>query len=259
MKIPQSSNVAIVQVGSGGTGGYLVPKLARLIMTLKEFKRDTRFTYTIVDPDSVEEANLYRQNFVQMDLGKNKAQVMAQRYGRHFGVDISSCNEKISAQERLQELFLLPRNDGMYWSPKCTCVLISCVDNNAARRVMHDMFHKWDGLGYGHDLVYIDSGNGKYTGQIVTGYREFNKIILPPVGDIFPDALVEDEKETHRTCTQNALENPQNIGANDLASTMIFSVLNILLTEGEVNSHIISFDGRRQEFVNRTQLISQIA
>ena len=119
---------------------------------------------------------------------------------------------------------------------------------------MHDLFKNWNGLGYRHNLYYIDAGNGRYSGQVVTGYREVNKLILPPVGEIFPDAIIEDD-EPPRSCVQNALEAPQNIGANDLAATMVFSVLNILLTEEEINSHILTFDGRRQEFLSRTCLL----
>ncbi len=253
MQIDLHPTVSIVLVGCGGTGGYLVPKLARLLMTLKQFKQETKHILTLVDPDTVEEANLYRQNFVQPDLGKNKAHVMAQRYGLHFGINIGSISEKIESPERLKELFQVPRNDGMHWSSQHSCVLIGCVDNNAARQVMHEMYVNWDGLGYRHNLFYVDAGNGKYSGQIVTGYREVNKLILPPVGEIFPDAIIEDD-EPPRSCVQNALEAPQNIGANDLAATMVFSVLNILLTEEEINSHILTFDGRRQEFLSRAQL-----
>ena len=65
MQINLHPTVSIVLVGCGGTGGYLVPKLARLLMTLKQFKRETNFFLTVVDPDTVEEANLYRQNFVR--------------------------------------------------------------------------------------------------------------------------------------------------------------------------------------------------
>ncbi len=252
MQINLHPTVSIVLVGCGGTGGYLVPKLARLLMTLKQFKRETNFFLTVVDPDTVEEANLYRQNFVRNDLGKNKAHVMAQRYSLHFGINIGSVPERIESPEKLRELFLSLRDDRYSYSQQ-SCILIGCVDNNSARRVMHDLFKNWNGLGYRHNLYYIDAGNGRYSGQVVTGYREVNKLILPPVGEIFPDAIIEDD-EPPRSCIQNALEAPQNIGANDLAATMVFSVLNILLTEEEINSHILTFDGRRQEFLSRTQL-----
>lgn len=247
MEISLPSKISIVQIGCGGTGGYLVPKLARLLMTLAEFKKELQFCYTLVDFDLVEEANLYRQNFISNDLGKNKADVMAIRYGSHFEIDIRSSNQKIDKAKNLKTLFALSQNDGVYWSPSCLCILIGCVDNNNARKVMHELFQTWDGFGYGYPLVYLDSGNGKFNGQIVVGYRTAYNIISPSVGSVFPEALEEDTEENPVNCTLNALENPQNIGANDLASTLLFSVLNILLTDEELNSHIIGFDGKTQE------------
>lgn len=247
MEISLPNKISLVQVGCGGTGGYLVPKLSRLLMTLAEFKKSLKTTYTLVDFDHVEQANIYRQNFIPSDLGKNKAEVMAIRYGSHFGIDIRSSNQKIDKAENLKSLFALSKNNGVYYSPTCLHILIGCVDNNNARKVMHELFQTWDGFGYGHPLVYLDSGNGKFNGQVVTGYKTNNQIILPSVGEVFPEALEEDKEENPVNCTQNALENPQNVGANDLASTLLFSVLNILLTDEKLNSHIISFDGKTQE------------
>ena len=162
---------------------------------------------------------------------------MAQRYSLHFGINIGSVPERIESPEKLRELFFSLRDDRYSYSQQ-SCILIGCVDNNSARRVMHDLFKNWNGLGYRHNLYYIDAGNGRYSGQVVTGYREVNKLILPPVGEIFPDAIIEDD-EPPRSCIQNALEAPQNIGANDLAATMVFSVEH-LLTEEEINSHILT-------------------
>ena len=121
--------------------------------------------YVLNDYDFVEEQNLYRQNFIRSDMGKNKADVLAIRYGSHFGIDIRSCSEKLEVA-RPAKLFLVQRNDGIHWSPKYLC-LNSAVDNNKARKVMHDSFQTWDGFGYGHPLIYIVAGNGKFTGQVV--------------------------------------------------------------------------------------------
>ncbi|WP_157049107.1 hypothetical protein [Syntrophomonas palmitatica] len=57
--------------------------------------------------------------------------------------------------------------------------------------------------------------------------------------------MVEVENAQPQNCALNALENPQNVGANDMAATLLFSVLNIILTDGEVNSHIIVFDAKK--------------
>lgn len=226
MKVPYS-NFSILQVGCGGTGGYLVPKLARLLMTLGKFREGER-GYNLVDFDIVEEINLYRQNFVKSDLGLNKAEVLAQRYGSHFGVPIGSAKLKVESAKDLEELF--PEI-----SDSCR-VLIGCVDNNSARKLMQEVFENSK-----VPIIYIDSGNGKFTGQIVVGYKT-DEIVLEAVGTVYPESMEEAEIEAPRNCALNALENPQNIGANDMAATLIFSVLNILLTKREINTHILSFD-----------------
>ncbi len=226
MKVPYL-NFSILQVGCGGTGGYLVPKLARLLMTLGKFREGER-GYNLVDFDIVEEINLYRQNFVKSDLGLNKAEVLAQRYGSHFGVPIGSAKLKVESAKDLEELF--PEI-----SDSCR-VLIGCVDNNSARKLMQEVFENSK-----VPIIYIDSGNGKFTGQIVVGYKT-DEIVLEAVGTVYPESMEEAEIEAPRNCALNALENPQNIGANDMAATLIFSVLNILLTNGDINAHILTFD-----------------
>ncbi len=226
MKVPYS-NFSILQVGCGGTGGYLVPKLARLLMTLGKFREGER-GYNLVDFDIVEEVNLYRQNFVESDLGRNKAEVLAQRYGSHFGVPIGSVNLKAEIAEDLTDAF--PEI-----GQSCR-VLIGCVDNNNARKLMQEVFETSK-----VPIIYIDSGNGKFTGQIVVGYRT-DEVILEAVGTVYPESLVEAKNKAPRNCALNALENPQNIGANDMAATLIFSVMNTLLTNGDINTHILTFD-----------------
>lgn len=114
----------------------------------------------------------------------------------------------------------------------------SDLADNHARKIMQDLF-----LNISAPIIYIDAGNGKLTGQVVVGYKD-REIILPGVGEVFPDALVENTEKPRQNCTINALENPQNIGANDMAATILFSIINILLTNNEIHSHIIAFDGK---------------
>ena len=200
-------------------------------MTLKQFRSDCLYGYNLVDFDIIETANLYRQNFVEEDLGQYKSTVLARRYGAHFGVDIGSSNIKAEDYKELIPLFPAVNNHRVN-------ILIGSVDNNHARKIMQDLF-----LNISTPIIYIDAGNGKLTGQVVVGYKD-KEIILPAVGDVFPEALVENEDEPRRNCVMNALESPQNIGANDMAATILFSIINILLTNNEIHSHIIAFDGK---------------
>lgn len=230
-------HINILQIGCGGTGGYLTPKIARLLYCLKEYRKHMQIEYVLMDHDIVEEANLYRQNFIPADTGKNKAEVLAKRYGGHFQVPIKYVAQKLETAEQINKIF-----NSLHF--KAVDILIGCVDNNRARQVMHQHFKQ------ASDIIYIDAGNGKYTGQVVVGYKKNGEEIQKPVGDLFPQIFKEEEPQP-ANCTLNALENPQNIGANDLAATLIFSIINIILTDGKLTTHTIFFDGMEQTFTTK--------
>lgn len=57
-------------IGCGGVGSYLVPVLAKLVEDI-----------LLMDGDTLEPKNLDRQQFRASDLGRNKAEALAERYG----------------------------------------------------------------------------------------------------------------------------------------------------------------------------------
>lgn len=75
MNFPITLPVKIVMLGAGGTGGYVAPHLYRLA-----YLSQRPIQILICDGDTVEEKNLFRQNFVDIDVGQNKAAVLARRY-----------------------------------------------------------------------------------------------------------------------------------------------------------------------------------
>ena len=75
MRFPVSCPIHIVMIGCGGTGGHIAPHLYRLLYSV--FRPST---VILCDGDLVEKKNLVRQNFVSCDLGRNKAEVLAERY-----------------------------------------------------------------------------------------------------------------------------------------------------------------------------------
>mgnify|MGYP002603657289 CR=1 FL=1 len=74
MKYSKTAPVKIIVIGAGGTGGYVVPHLYRI-----GFSSEHQIRIVVCDGDVVEEKNLIRQNFVHQDIGRNKAQVLAER------------------------------------------------------------------------------------------------------------------------------------------------------------------------------------
>ena len=71
-------DMKFIVVGAGGTGGYLIRDLARLIGTFN-LQNNMDMSIIVIDGDKVEPKNLIRQNFIKSDLGKYKAEVMAAR------------------------------------------------------------------------------------------------------------------------------------------------------------------------------------
>ena len=99
MKFRQQRPVRIVMIGAGGTGGHIAPHIYRLLHTL-----DRPCRFLIIDGDIVEEKNLVRQNFIAADLGRNKAQVLAERYSAAFGVECEYIPEYMEDREKLIRL-----------------------------------------------------------------------------------------------------------------------------------------------------------
>ena len=235
MKFALDKPVKIIMLGAGGTGGHIAPHLYRLLHTL-----DRPVKVIIADGDIVEEKNLVRQNFISSDLGRNKAQVLAERYATAFGMEVQYIPDFIENEIRLTEL---TKTDSYqtgsynhYRREYGLSILIGCVDNNKSRRICHQVFEKSD------NLVYIDSGNGEYTGQIVCGIRRKGRTYYKPIGDLYPDVLLDTDKfPTELSCTEAAVSAPQSIVANIMAATAVVSYIYNILVLGSIDVRSVTF------------------
>ena len=225
MKFSLERPVKIVMLGAGGTGGYAAPHIYRLIHTLN---RPARFL--VADGDIVEEKNLVRQNFIHADLGRNKAAVMAERYASAFGMEIAYLPEFIENEDALAAL------TAPDYSRKELAILIGAVDNNRSRQMCHEAFMR------AKELVYIDSGNGQYTGQVVCGIRRNGRTYYKPVGTLYPDVLADTDKfPTELSCAEAAIPAPQSVVANVMAATAILSYLYDILVLGDITVRNVTF------------------
>ncbi len=89
-------------IGAGGVSSWLIPKLVRLEKGI-----------IVYDGDTLEKKNLDRQLFDEEDVGRNKAQAMAAKYGILFVSEYYHSG-----------LIRLDRTDWLW----------CCADNHAARR-----------------------------------------------------------------------------------------------------------------------------
>ncbi len=162
-------------VGAGGTGSFMAMNLARLAFELNQ--RGKAASIVIVDPDRVETDNIPRSNFCFAEVGSNKAETLAGRLSRAWGIEVGF------VKEGFRPALLQSKNDD--WnvqssnSQKLT-VLVGCVDNHLARREMHEAvrFHNEQRYDSSNPRVWwIDGGNGRDTGQVLIGNRFDEKAI----------------------------------------------------------------------------------
>ena len=203
MKFPTDRPVKVVMLGAGGTGGYVAPYVFRLLHMLD---RPARFV--VCDGDIVEPKNLDRQNFVPADLGENKARVLAERYSTVLGMETEYVPSFIEKLPDLMELIEPKEWELNPYSTKRTkemVLLLGCVDNNKTRQLCHQAFHQSE------ELIYIDSGNGKYTGQVVCGVRRNGRTIRKSIGGVHPEMLKDtDLFPSEISCAEAAQEDPQS-------------------------------------------------
>jgi hypothetical protein len=239
MKFSIEAANKVVILGCGGTGGYIIPHLYRIAFAAKRNMR-----IIACDGDIVEQKNLLRQNFISYDIGGNKAQVLAERYAGAFGIQAEYIPSYIESEEMLMELVKQEYyRDSDYSTKPVRTILIGAVDNNRSRQICHEVFKK------SKDLIYIDSGNGKSTGQVVCGIKQNGRTTYKPVCTLYPDMLeindVQDKLPTELSCAERAVSAPQSVTANLMAATAVTSFLYNIIIQGEMNTRSVTFSANQ--------------
>ena len=232
MRFPVSCPIHIVMIGCGGTGGHIAPHLYRLLYAV--FRPST---VILCDGDLVEKKNLVRQNFVSCDLGRNKAEVLAERYSAAFGMECRYVPRYIETEDELRDLLRPAHADALV-------ILIGAVDNNR-----NDVFCK------AKNLIYIDSGNGLANGQVVCGVRKGGRTVQRPVAGFYPDILEPTDKfPSELSCAEASVSSPQAMTANLMAATLTLCMLYNIIAAGELNTRMTTFSSKT---VNVRPLLSK--
>lgn len=254
-----------VVIGAGGNGGYYIPNLARSVALANrklDLAKRPRHQITIIDADDVEDKNLNRQNFLPNDIGKQKAEVMAQRYGRAFGLEIQYIDRYLDSAKMLIDII----KNGP------TPVIVGCVDNNKTRKLVYDVFKQRTGM------YWLDAGNEEWGGQVVLGFSHYVKadeymakqasklqqFALPCVAELYPEILEATDKLPHElSCAERAVSAPQNIFTNQIAAALMQGFTNLLINadtqknEG-IKHHAVAFNSRTCSFNTRLNTLENL-
>ncbi|MDQ3749153.1 MAG: ThiF family adenylyltransferase [Acidobacteriota bacterium] len=250
-------------VGAGGTGSFTAMNLARLAFELKTLGKGVKIV--IVDPDSVETGNIPRSNFCFAEIGLNKAETLAGRVSRAWGIEVGF------VKEGFRPALLQSKNDD--WQVQSSnssnlTVLVGCVDNHPARLQIHEALKFYGERSYDSSsprVWWIDGGNGRDTGQVLIGNRLNEKEIcesarkspilslLPAPSLQYPDLLREGEKKvgssnSHKqtndaiTCAERIRLGEQSLNVNQRVAVEINEMLTALLLTNSLKRFASYFD-----------------
>lgn len=216
----------VLIVGTGGTGGYLSSAIAQ-----EAAINDSIYKILLIDGDKVEEKNILRQPFFEAEIGEFKSTVLARKLSYVYPtIRCLSFSEYITEPNDFKGLI----------DTELVPIIIGCVDNAHARLHMHNFFYEYDG-----DIIYIDSGNEEWYGNIKLGMKTSEKILSKPIGEVFPDLLDTSKsvaKEFER-CSNKIVSGKQNAATNQMAAVIIRSIFHQLLN-GIVVSDVVCFDSK---------------
>ena len=168
------SNVVII--GCGGTGSRLLPMVSQL-MSRGQWN-DMVPTITLIDGDEVEVKNLTRQNFIEDDVGRNKAECLAERYGSAFDIPTVCINQYVPDGLQNMANWLsenTPNNVRRLVNGRPT-VFFLCVDNMKARfSIIQSILYS--SLYNNLEHFIVDAGNENTYGQA----RVYSSKIVPEV------------------------------------------------------------------------------
>lgn len=268
---------AVVMVGCGGTGSELLPKILQFLVARQKTYNEPVPPILIIDGDMVEEKNVSRQRFTSQDVGKNKAEVLSERYSDVFGVQITSLNTYIEPKtfpSALKSFWAASHENGTAnESRNFRPLIIGAVDNNRARLAIQAATMIIPS-------IWIDAGNEKDYGQAMISYspnadpewfrvkdmsrqnaagryyfvREHDKmdyhvpaclpVDLPNFFEYYPEEFLKIPKDPLTPagiCAQHVVDNPQTIQANTYSANAAF-VLITQAFDGLIRTSKICFD-----------------
>jgi len=258
--LPVTKGIRLILIGCGGTGSWLAPHVVRIARVLREV-RDQQVSIVFCDHDHVVEKNIFRQNFCEAEIGKNKAVSLAHRYGHAWGIPIVAIDQRFTRAIATKNDFAPSYNDQQ------TTVFITCVDNNTARREVAKMCESWP-------IWWVDTGNLKTAGQVSVGRELFEKELsplrlpsvttwAPPPSLQFPTIMRDPSEEvkpidyTNMSCAELALVDEQGISINHSIASAAASLLVKMLVTKDLRYHCayVSLEAGTQFVYNAPRIL----
>lgn len=214
LNMPLKEKLNIHVIGAGGTGGYCIEFLTRLLA-------GGEHKIHVYDGDAVELKNLKRQNFHKDDVDLNKAEALCKRLS----------SQVMDAPELTPHPGYLTDGDSflaeilLSLEPDESLIIIQAVDNVATRKLVNEVI--FGKLIENRILtVALDSGNDDQGGQVVLyangGVRNMEPFkedligLLPTMLQVYPELndVQDNNPGIVMDCAENAESKPQAMMCN---------------------------------------------
>lgn len=207
--------ITIVLVGCGGTGSFIANGLARLAAHCR-MSGGPQLTLLFMDGDRVEPKNIGRQWFCAAEVGRNKAETLADRLNAALGLNIQAHPMMLS------ELGGLPQRAGGHYG-----IIIGAVDGAEGRKGIVREF------AINHWHLWIDSGNHEHSGQVVAGTATERARLrgafrlggvcaaLPAPSLVYPDLLKTAPIRPRQDCAAAMEDNAQGLCVNQMMASIV--------------------------------------
>lgn len=267
---PEKFIKRVIIIGAGGTGSWFSPKFTKIIndainKNLISFEENEKLNVLYIDGDIVEDKNLIRQNFIEFDVGKNKAEVLATRYGSQFNEDKVECGyiskyitnkdyRKIDPEvsDRFIDISdILSSTSGSSLRGN-EVLFINLIDNAVTRKIIHLTAMDCS------KAVVLDVANNEHNGQLTCsiygqGVRSYTSgdIISGWFYNSIPEQLTHTDDVSVFSCA-DADENSEDqlFSANDMAATVLANYINTWLVEKKIDNARVDFNTGSRAFIN---------
>lgn len=221
-----------IVIGAGGTGGWLIPQLARLL----HYHPDTAAWLTVADGDSFEDHNQTRQLCGPTQVGENKAIAMTRTCAEQGLENVDGYTSYVGKHT----ISCMMRRQ--------TPLLVLAVDNDATRLAAIEACREHQG-----DFFFVTPGNSSaedpdaaIKGQVLWFGRLFGKNYGIDPALVFPNIEhPADGIPQEGSCATHAPSSPQLLSANALAASLTLAVIQNLLDGSlEPTTSSVFFNGR---------------
>ena len=242
----------IVIVGAGGVTSWFLPQLIKILYNYK-VKRNLNtavIEIVLIDSDTVSERNLLRQNFIPEDIGRNKAEVLSERYNEiykdvkvsyipkymyssdfvnHFDVEFSPAD----FEEKYYDIDTFSKN---YINP----IFINLVDNEFSKHMLDWYLFR----NFSTDPVaYFSTGCDLYNGNVFSTKTNETLYSIYFQNNTFIEEDAEiDTPECAVIAEQASME--QTFDSNNMAANVLAVLFNNFISDQ------IKYETLRTNFVS---------